>query len=71
MNNLATILRVRTRYDEAEVLYRRCLTILKKTVGPDHPSMATCLQNYATLLRKAGRENEATSIELEAPVESQ
>ena len=43
------------RYTEAEPLYQRSLAIVEKALGPEHPSVATSLENYAILLRKTGR----------------
>ncbi len=37
--------------------------IYEKALGPDHPHVATSLENYAALLRKTGRADEATEIE--------
>ena len=39
---------------EAEPLYRRTLTILEKSFGPEHPNMATVLNNLAGLLKVRG-----------------
>ena len=38
------------KYEEAEPLYRRSLAIDEKVYGPDHPSVATDLNNWALLL---------------------
>lgn len=35
---------------EAEPLYRRALVIWEAAMGPDHPQVATGLNNVATLL---------------------
>ena len=40
-------------------LYQRALAIWEKALGPEHPDVATCLENYAALLKKMGRETEA------------
>ena len=37
-------------FTEAEQLYERCQTIKEKVLGPDHPSLATTLNNRAGLL---------------------
>ena len=39
---------------------------LEKGLGPEHPSVATGLENYATLLRTTGRADEATEMEARA-----
>ncbi len=35
-------------------------------LGPEHPHVATALENYAALLRKTGRTTEATKMEARA-----
>jgi hypothetical protein len=40
------------RYADAEPLYQRSLAIPEKALGPEHPNVATVLENYAFLLRK-------------------
>ena len=42
-------------YDKAEPLYRRAIEIGEKTLGKDHPGVATYLNNLANLLRETGR----------------
>lgn len=37
-------------YDKAELLYARCQAIQEKVLGPDHPNLATTLNNRAVLL---------------------
>ena len=39
------------KYDEAEPLFRRAIDIGEKTLGPEHPNLATGLNNLARLLR--------------------
>ena len=41
VNNLASNYRAEGRYADAELLYKRALAIREKTLGPDHPSLAT------------------------------
>ncbi|CAM9827635.1 unnamed protein product, partial [Ectocarpus fasciculatus] len=43
------------QYEEAEPLYRRSLAIDEKVYGPDHPAVATVLNNWAGLLEKQVR----------------
>jgi tetratricopeptide (TPR) repeat protein len=50
------------RYAEAELLYKRSLTIAEKTLGPDHPDVATSLNNLAALYRAQGRYAEAEPL---------
>ncbi len=50
-------------YRTANPLYQQALVIRKKALGPDHPHVAQNLENYAALLRKTGRNTEATKME--------
>ena len=47
---------VQGSYAEAEPLLRRALTIMEKAIGPEHPTVARGLVDYAALLRELGRE---------------
>jgi tetratricopeptide (TPR) repeat protein len=49
-------------YAEAEPLYRRSMAIREKTLGPDHPDVATSLNNLAGLLRTTGRYADAEPL---------
>ena len=51
------------RYAEAESLNKRDLAIREKVLGPEHPGVAQSLENYAALVRKTGRGNEAAMLE--------
>ncbi|MEE8511990.1 MAG: tetratricopeptide repeat protein [Acidiferrobacterales bacterium] len=42
------------RYGEAEPLYKRSLAIREKALGPDHPDVATSLNNLARLYSAQG-----------------
>jgi len=66
LQNLASLYSRRRLYREAEPHYLGALAILEKTVGEDHPHVATTLRNYADALRKMGRKREATSVERRA-----
>ena len=37
--------------------------IFEKALGPEHPDVARCLENYAALLRTMGRSQEAAPLE--------
>ena len=50
------------RYADAEPLYRRSLAILEAKLGPDHPDVATGLNNLAALYRAQGRYAEAEPL---------
>ena len=49
LNNLATLLQLRGRFEEAEPLLLRALEIDEKTVGKEHVNIATRLNNLAVL----------------------
>ncbi len=51
------------RVPDAENSYRKALTILEETKGPGHADVATILMNYAGLLRRNKRKNEARHLE--------
>jgi tetratricopeptide (TPR) repeat protein len=51
----AVYLRNRGRFAEAEPLYERSLAILEKSLGGDHPDVATSLNNLAVLYKNQGR----------------
>ena len=42
---------------------KRALDIYEKALGPEHPSTVRVLGNYAALLRKINREDEADELE--------
>src|SRR5262249_44587795 len=52
-SNLAELLRATNRLEEAEPLYRRALAIDEQSYGPNHPAVATVLNNLAELLQAA------------------
>lgn len=52
------------RYSEAEPLYFSSLVILEKTLGNDHPFVATALSTLAELYQIQGKEREAEPLYL-------
>lgn len=46
---------IQGKYAEAEPLYARCQAIDEKVHGPEHPSLATTLNNRAGLLYRQVR----------------
>ncbi len=66
LNNLAGLYQAQGKYAEAEPLYQRSLAIMEKALGPDHPDVATSLENYAALLRQTARADEAARVEARA-----
>ena len=51
----APLLATQGKYEEADPLYLRAIEIGEKTLGPDHPDLATRLNNRAWLLKKQVR----------------
>jgi hypothetical protein len=43
-------------------LYQRALAIWEKALGPEHPDVATSLENYALCLRAMDRLDEAMAL---------
>jgi tetratricopeptide (TPR) repeat protein len=68
LNNLAGLYYFQGRYAEAQPLYQRALAIWEKVLGLERPNVATCLENYALLLRKMGRPEKAARLESRARV---
>lgn len=66
LNNLANCLRNQGKYGEAEPLYKRALEVRQKALGPLHMDLVPIYENYAKMLRAAGRENEATKMDQHA-----
>ena len=61
-NNLGNCLRAQSRYAEAENFFKRAIEVKEKTVGPNHSDLVIILENYAKLLRVAGRDGEADKM---------
>jgi hypothetical protein len=54
------------QYVQAEPLYKRSLAIKEKALGPDHPDVATSLENLANLYRATERDRGAVELEKRA-----
>ena len=57
------------KYDQAEPLYKRSLAIDEKVYGPDHPEVATDLNNWAGLLEAQVRAKRCFQMLLEGNLE--
>ena len=66
LSKLAAVYREDARYDPAEEVYRRLLSIREQTLGPGHPDLAASLDDYAELLREFNRAAEAEKQEARA-----
>lgn len=62
LNNLAQLLTILGRLDEAEPLHQRALDIRERLLGPDYPSTAESLNNFAFLLLNKGENSEAEPL---------
>lgn len=62
LNDLAQLYQAQGRYDEAEPLYERELTIAVKRLGPHHPTTRKVLHNLSAPLRAQGRDREADRL---------
>jgi tetratricopeptide (TPR) repeat protein len=60
--NLALLESARGRYREGEPLFKRALSIWEKSVPPDHPYIATALDNLGEVLRAEARYAEAEPL---------
>jgi SAM-dependent methyltransferase len=68
MNRLATWLANRAEHSEAESLYQRSLAIREKALGPEHPNVATVLENYAFLLQRQSSHGHIEAMASDLPV---
>ncbi len=59
LNQTAAYLRDRARYAEAEPLYLRAIVIWQKTLGNQHPYLASCFNNLGLLYAEQGKYQEA------------
>ena len=63
LNRRARALTAQRRYIEAEADFQRTRIITEKRLGPVHPSSLRNLQDYAGLLRRMNRRQEASTME--------
>ncbi len=54
------------QYDRAVIVAKKALEVAEKNVGPNHPSVATILNNLAGLYRATKRDREAEKLERRA-----
>ena len=66
LNNLAGLYDTQGQYAQADPLYKRTLAIYENALGPDHPNVATSLENFAALYRATKRDEEAETLEQRA-----
>ena len=51
LSNLATLYHSQDNHAQAEIFYRRLLSLREQVLGPTHIDVATVLEHYAALLR--------------------
>jgi tetratricopeptide (TPR) repeat protein len=64
LNQLAILYNSQGKYNEAEPLYLRSLSIREKQLGENHPDFAQSLNNLAELYNSQGKYEEAESLYL-------
>ncbi len=63
LNNLGKQYYEQGKYIESEDFYKQALAIFEKALGPNHPQVATVLENMTELYKKMGNEEEAKKFE--------
>lgn len=63
LDSLAVLYREQGLYGKAEPLFKESLRIVESAVGPNHSSLIENLGNYAELLKKTNRPEEAKILE--------
>lgn len=53
-------------YERAVVVAKKAIEVVQENVGPDHPNVATSLENLANLYRATKRDREAVELEKRA-----
>jgi non-specific serine/threonine protein kinase/serine/threonine-protein kinase len=66
LNDLGILFTRRQEYATAENYFKRALATFEVALGASHPDLADCLQSYAALLRKMGRDTEAGELDARA-----
>ena len=62
LNQLALLYKYQGKYNEAEPLYLRSLSIVEKQLGENHPDFSASLNNLALLYQNQGKYNEAEPL---------
>ena len=63
LNQAGLYLQVQARFTDARALHERALAIDEVTDGPDHPTVATDLNNLAQILRALGQVEAARPLQ--------
>lgn len=59
LDGIATLCRDQDMPADAELLYRRALALLERSLGPEDDRLAGVLENLTVVLYESGREDEA------------
>ncbi len=62
LNKVGYYLDDRAQYTEAKPLYQRAIAIGEQTLGPEHPTLATWLNNLALLYQRQGKYEQAEPL---------
>ncbi|MCY4131424.1 MAG: tetratricopeptide repeat protein [Nitrospira sp.] len=60
---LGLVAQVQKEFDRAESYYLRAIEIGKRALGTDHPSLIPLYERYASFLRQAGRDEDASAVD--------
>jgi len=63
---VATVFALEGKDSEAESYFKQTLATMSKTLGPDHPRLASVLEVYSALLQRMNRMAEAGSVKSRA-----
>lgn len=63
LHNLATLHCAKRRFEKAEILFKRALEVREKLLPASSPEIISLLKNYAVMLTKVHREDEAREME--------
>lgn len=62
LDQAASYLYYRAKYPEALLLFKRALAIREQALGPDHPDVATGLNNLGVLYKAQGQDEQALPL---------
>jgi tetratricopeptide (TPR) repeat protein len=62
LNNLAALYTAQGKYEQAELLFQRALTLREQHFGQHHPEIAQTLHDLAIFYQKQGNLSEAIAL---------
>lgn len=66
MDEIDVCLDIQGKYEKADNYYQKALSLGEKIYSQDHPRVAEIMNEYAALLKKMGRTEEAKKLEAKA-----